>query len=170
MNYFVHESSYVDKGAIIGEGTKIWHFCHIMSKAKIGKHCNIGQNVFIGDNVVLGDNCKVQNNVSIYKGVIIGDDVFVGPSVVFTNIKAPRSFISRKNEYNKTVIKRGVTLGANSTIICGITLCEYSFIGAGSVVTKSVSPHTIVYGNPARIIGPVTRDANEIFNRLENKR
>jgi len=169
MNYFVHDSSYVDEGAVIGEGTKIWHFCHITSKAKIGKNCNIGQNVFIGDNVILGDNCKVQNNVSIYEGVIIEDGVFVGPSVVFTNIRAPRSFISRKNKYIKTVIKKGATLGANSTIICGITICEYSFVGAGSIVTKGVPPHTTVYGNPARIIGSVSRDANELLVNWENK-
>lgn len=150
MTYFVHNSSYVDEGAVIGEGTKIWHFSHIMSKAKIGKNCNIGQNVFIADNVILGDNCKVQNNVSIYEGVIIEDDVFIGPSVVFTNVKKPRSFISQKGKYIKTIIKRGVTLGANSTIICGITISQYAFIGAGSVVTKNVLANTIVYGNPAK--------------------
>ena len=157
MNYFIHSSSCVDEGAIIGEGTKIWHFSHIMSKAKIGKNCNIGQNVFIADNVILGDNCKVQNNVSIYEGVIIKDDVFIGPSVVFTNVKIPRSFISQKGNYIKTTIERGVTLGANSTIICGITIREYSFIGGGSVVTKNVPANTIVYGNPAKIIDHVTK-------------
>lgn len=151
MHYFVHSSSYVDEGAIIGEGTKIWHFSHVMSKAKIGKNCNIGQNVFIADNVILGDNCKVQNNVSIYEGVIIEDSVFVGPSVVFTNIKKPRSSISRKGNYTKTIIKRGATLGANSTIICGVTIGKHAFVGAGSVVTKDVLDDMLVVGNPARI-------------------
>jgi len=157
VNYFVHSSSYVDEGAVIGEGTKIWHFSHIMSKAKIGKNCNIGQNVFIADDVILGDNCKVQNNVSIYKGIIIEDSVFIGPSVVFTNVKKPRSFVSRKGKYVKTIIKKGATLGANSTIICGVTIGKYAFVGAGSVVTKDVPENTIVYGNPAKIIAPIPK-------------
>jgi len=149
---YIHESSYVDDGALIGEGTKIWHFSHIMSKAKIGKNCTIGQNVFIADNVILGNNCKVQNNVSIYEGLIIEDDVFIGPSVVFTNVKKPRSFISQKDKYIKTVIKKGATIGANSTIICGVTIYEYSFIGAGSVITKNVLANTMVFGNPAKVV------------------
>ena len=161
MNYYVHESSYVDEGATIGDDTKIWHFCHVMAKVKIGYKCNIGQNVFIADDVIVGNECKIQNNVSLYKGVIIEDDVFIGPSAVFTNIKNPRSFINRKNEYSQTVIKKGVTIGANATIVCGITIGEYSFIGAGTVVTKSVPPYSLVVGNPGRIIGEVSKDLHE---------
>ena len=157
----VHISSYVDLGAQVGEGTKIWHFCHVMGKAVIGENCNIGQNVFVANNVIIGNNCKIQNNVSLYEGLILEDDVFVGPSVVFTNIKNPRSFINRRNQYTITLIKKGVTIGANSTIICGVEIGEYSLIGAGSVVTKDVPPHTKVFGNPAIIVGPVSKDAEE---------
>ncbi len=161
MKYFVHESSWVDDGATIGDDTQIWHFCHIMPKAKIGKNCNLGQNIFIADDVTVGDDCKIQNNVSLYKGVIIKDGVFIGPSVVFTNIRNPRAFINRKNEYVTTVIERGVTIGANTTIICGVTIGEYSFIGAGSVVTKTIPPYSFVRGNAAKIIGSISKSLNE---------
>lgn len=149
-NYFVHQTSIVDEKAKIGKNTKIWHFCHISSKARIGKNCNIGQNVFIGEGVKIGNNVKIQNNVSVYSGVEIEDDVFVGPSVVFTNVIKPRSFINKKKLYLSTIVKKGATLGANSTIICGNSIGEYSFVGAGSVVTKNVPNNILVYGNPAR--------------------
>lgn len=150
MKYYVHESSYVDEGAIVGDGTNIWHFSHVMSGAVIGKNCNIGQNVFIADDVIIGDNCKIQNNVSVYKGVVIEDDVFVGPSVVFTNVKNPRAFINRKSEYVSTIIKKGSTLGANCTILCGVTIGEYSFVGAGSVVTRDTMSKAVYIGVPAK--------------------
>ncbi len=151
--YFVHESSVIDEGAIIGKGTKIWHFSHIMTGSKIGENCNIGQNVVVSPDVILGRNVKVQNNVSIYTGVICEDDVFLGPSMVFTNIINPRSSIVRKGEYIKTLVKKGATIGANATIICGISIGSYSFIGAGTVVTKDVQPHSLVIGNPGKHIG-----------------
>ena len=157
---FIHESSYVESKNI-GKGTNIWHFCHIMRDVMIGKNCNIGQNVFIGDGVTIGDNCKIQNNVSLYTGMQVGNNVFVGPSAVFTNIKNPRAEISRKGKYLKTIIEDGVTIGANATVVCGVTIGEYSFIGAGSVVTKDIPPYTIWYGNPAKFKGNVTKDLNE---------
>lgn len=147
--YFVHESSYVDEGAIIGEGTKVWHFSHVMSGAVIGKNCSIGQNVNIGGKAVLGDNVKVQNNVSIYDNVTLEDDTFCGPSMVFTNVFNPRSHVSRKDEYMDTLVRRGTTIGANATVICGNTIGRYAFIGAGSVVTKDVPDYALVFGNPA---------------------
>jgi len=154
QGYFVHESSYVDAGAIIGEGTKIWHFCHISEGARIGKNCTLGQNVFVGRNVTIGNNCKIQNNVSVYEGVVLEDDVFCGPSMVFTNVDTPRSAYPRGPEgYLKTLVKRGCTIGANATVVCGITLGEHSFVGAGAVVTRDVPPYALVYGNPARIRG-----------------
>ena len=152
---FIHESSYIDEGAIIGEKTKIWHFCHIMSGARIGSDCVIGQNVNIGSKAIIGNGVKIQNNVSVYDDVIIEDDVFCGPSCVFTNVINPRAFIDRKNEYKKTIIKKGASIGANATIICGVTIGEYAFIGAGSVVTHDVPPYTLAYGNPARGHGKV---------------
>lgn len=152
MDYFVHQSSYIDDKVEIGEGTKIWHFCHIMSNTRIGKNCNIGQNCVIGPNVIIGDNVKIQNNVSIYEGVIIDDDVFVGPSAVFTNVTNPRSFISRKHEFKITQLKKGCSIGANATIVCGNVIGEYSMVGAGSVVIHDVDPHSLVVGNPARHI------------------
>lgn len=163
MKYFYHESSYVES-IDIGEGTKIWHFCHIMPDVKIGNFCNIGQNVFIADGVIIGNGCKIQNNVSLYSGIIIEDNVFIGPSAVFTNIKNPRAEINRKNKYLNTYIKEGVTIGANATIICGVTLGEYCFIGAGSVITKDIPPYTIWYGNPAKLIGNVSRNLDEYEN------
>jgi len=154
----IHKSSFIDLGAQIGEGTNIWHFCHVMGKAIIGENCNIGQNVFIANNVIIGNNCKIQNNVSLYEGLTIEDDVFIGPSVVFTNIKNPRAFINRKGEYMKTHVRVGVTIGANATIVCGITIGEYALIGAGSVVTKDIPPYSLVVGNPGRVIGVVTKE------------
>lgn len=152
--YFVHESSYIDENVQIGEGTKIWHFCHIMSGARIGKNCTIGQNVFIGRDVVIGDGCKIQNNVSVYEGVTLEENVFCGPSMVFTNDPNPRAaFPKGRERFVKTLVKRGCSIGANATIVCGVTLGEYSFIGAGAVVTKDVPPYAIVYGVPAQIRG-----------------
>jgi UDP-2-acetamido-3-amino-2,3-dideoxy-glucuronate N-acetyltransferase len=151
--FFAHESSYVDDGCQIGEDTTIWHFCHVMKGARIGRRCNIGQNVVISPDVVIGDNVKVQNNVSIYTGVVLEDDVFCGPSMVFTNVINPRSHVSRKDEYRPTLVKRGATLGANSTIVCGHTVGRYAFVGAGAVVTKDVPDFALVVGNPGRIAG-----------------
>ena len=160
-NYFVHESSYVDEGAEIGEGTKVWHFTHIMSGAKVGKKCSIGQNVNIGGRAVIGNGVKIQNNVSLYDDVIIEDNVFCGPSCVFTNVINPRAFIERKHEYKQTLIKKGASIGANATIVCGVTVGEYALIGAGSVVTKDVPPYALVYGNPARVHGTVNEAAEK---------
>ena len=151
--YKKHESVYVDDGASVGAGTRIWHFSHIMSGARIGERCSIGQNVNIGGAAVLGNGVKVQNNVSIYDDVVIEDDVFCGPSMVFTNVTNPRAFIERKHEYKRTLVKKGASVGANATIVCGVTLGEYCFVGAGSVVTKDVPAYAMVYGNPARIHG-----------------
>ena len=148
-----HPSSFIDPGAIIGEGTRIWHFCHIMPDCTIGKNCSLGQNVVVMPGVILGDNVKVQNNVSLYTGVICEDDVFLGPSIVFTNVINPRSAIVRKHEYQKTLVRRGATIGANATIICGIEIGAYAFIGAGAVVTKDVPPYALVVGNPSRQTG-----------------
>ena len=156
-SFFVHESSYIDNNVLIGDNTKIWHFCHIMSGVVIGKNCVIGQNVFIAPNVIIGDNCKIQNNVSIYEGVILEDDVFCGPSMVFTNVINPRAFIERKNEFKKTVLKKGCSVGANATILCGTTIGSYSLIASGSVVTKDVTPFTIVKGNPANLYGVICK-------------
>jgi UDP-2-acetamido-3-amino-2,3-dideoxy-glucuronate N-acetyltransferase len=152
-SYFLHESSYVDMPCQIGKGTKIWHFSHIMKNSKIGRNCNIGQNVVISQGVILGDNVKIQNNVSVYSGVICEDDVFLGPSMVFTNVINPRSSINRKEEYLKTVVKRGASIGANATIICGKKIGKYAFVGAGAVVTKDVPDYALVVGNPAKNIG-----------------
>lgn len=155
--YFAHESSYVDEGCEIGEGTKIWHFSHIMKGCKIGRNCNIGQNVVVSPGVELGDGCKVQNNVSIFTGVICEDAVFLGPSCVFTNIVNPRAFIGRRSEYRRTVIKKGASIGANATIVCGHTIGRYAFVGAGSVVTKDMPDYALVYGCPAEVRGWVCR-------------
>lgn len=155
--YFLHESSYVDEGAEIDAGTKIWHFSHVMKDCKIGKNCNIGQNVFIGSGVKLGNNVKVQNNVSIYSGVICDDDVFLGPSMVFTNVFNPRAFIEKKDEFRVTLIKKGASIGANATVVCGNIIGSYALVGAGAVVTKNIPDYALVYGSPAKIKGWVCR-------------
>lgn len=160
--YFVHESSYVDDNTKIGKGTKIWHFSHVMSDSEIGEDCNIGQNVVISPGVSLGRNVKIQNNVSVYTGVICEDDVFLGPSCVFTNVINPRSFISRKDEYKTTRLKKGSSVGANATIVCGNTIGRYALIGAGSVVTKDIPDYALVVGNPARIIGYICECGNRL--------
>ncbi len=163
MGYFAHESSFIDQGCQIGEGTKIWHFSHIMSNAVLGENCNIGQNVVISPEVILGSNVKVQNNVSIYTGVTCEDDVFLGPSCVFTNVINPRSSVNRRGNYSKTTVKKGASIGANATIVCGNDIGEYAFIGAGTVVTKGVLPYSLVVGNPAKHIGWMS----EFGHRLE---
>ncbi len=152
-DYFAHETVVIDENCTIGKGTKIWHFSHIMSNSEIGENCNLGQNVVVSPEVKLGKNVKVQNNVSIYTGVICEDNVFLGPSMVFTNVINPRSAVVRKDQYRRTLVKEGASIGANATIICGITIGEYAFIGAGAVVHKSVSPYSLVVGNPARHVG-----------------
>jgi len=157
MNYFVHESSYVDDGVTIGEGTKIWHFCHVMPRTAIGKNCVFGQNVTAGPDVTIGDNCKVQNNVSLYKGVILEESIFCGPSMVFTNVMNPRAFIERKSEFKTTLVKKGATIGANATVVCGITIGEYALIGAGALVREDVKPYALMAGVPARRIGWVDK-------------
>lgn len=151
--YTVHPSAIVDDGAQIGEDTRIWHWVHICAQAKIGARCSFGQNVFVGNDVIIGDNVKVQNNVSIYDAVTLEDDVFCGPSMVFTNVNNPRSHVSRKNEYRRTVVKRGATIGANATVVCGHEIGEYAFIGAGAVVTRDVKPYALMVGTPAKRIG-----------------
>ncbi len=156
-DYFVHPSAYVDEGARIGADTRIWHFCHIMPQAHIGRRCILGQNVFVGSGVRIGNGVKIQNNVSVYEGVTLEDDVFVGPSAVFTNVMNPRSFIERKTAYRPTLVRRGATIGANATIVCGITIGEYAFVGAGSVVTRDIPAYALVYGAPARLRGWVSR-------------
>jgi UDP-2-acetamido-3-amino-2,3-dideoxy-glucuronate N-acetyltransferase len=156
-DYFVHESSYVDEPSTIGAGTKIWHFSHVMKGAVIGKDCNIGQNVVVLPGVRIGDNCKIQNNVSVYEGVVLEDHVFCGPSMVFTNVINPRSEIVRKHEYRQTLVKRGASIGANATVLCGHTIGEYAFIGAGAVVTKDVPDFALMVGNPARRSGWMCR-------------
>jgi UDP-2-acetamido-3-amino-2,3-dideoxy-glucuronate N-acetyltransferase len=162
-DFFAHETAVIDEGCSIGKGTKIWHFSHIMPNCVIGEACNIGQNVVISPQVVLGNNVKVQNNVSIYTGVVCEDDVFLGPSMVFTNVINPRSAVNRRDQYAKTVVRKGASIGANATIVCGNDIGEYAFIGAGAVVTKYVPPFALVVGNPAKQIGWVS----EMGHRLE---
>jgi UDP-2-acetamido-3-amino-2,3-dideoxy-glucuronate N-acetyltransferase len=157
-NVLIHPTAIVEAGAQVGAGTKIWHFAHLMPRCRIGAGCMLGQNVFIDNDVVIGDGVKVQNNVSVYSGVVLEDKVFVGPSVVFTNVINPRSFIERKHEFKKTVICTGASLGANATILCGVAVGQYAFVGAGSVITRSVPDFALVYGNPARQRGWVSRD------------
>ena len=151
-DFFVHESSYVDDGVEIGAGSQIWHFCHLMRGVRLGQKCKVGQNVVIGPNVEIGNNVKIQNNVSVYEGVVLEDDVFCGPSMVFTNVHTPRSGFprNRPEDFRKTVVKRGASIGANATIVCGNTIGEHALVGAGSVVTRNVKPHAVVYGSPAR--------------------
>jgi UDP-2-acetamido-3-amino-2,3-dideoxy-glucuronate N-acetyltransferase len=157
MSVFVHESSFLDEGAEIGKGTKVWHFSHILKGTKIGENCSFGQNCVVGPNVKIGNGVKVQNNISIYEGVEVEDDVFLGPSMVFTNVNNPRSFIVRKSEYRKTLIRKGASIGANATIVCGITIGEFAFIGAGAVVNKDVPAFALVVGVPARQSGWMSR-------------
>jgi UDP-2-acetamido-3-amino-2,3-dideoxy-glucuronate N-acetyltransferase len=152
-DFFAHETAVIDEGCKIGKGTKIWHFSHIMTGSEIGEQCNIGQNVVISPGVILGRNVKVQNNISVYTGVICHDDVFLGPSMVFTNVINPRSAVNRKDQYARTIVEKGVTIGANATIVCGVKLGRYSFIGAGAVVTRDVKPYALVVGNPAKQTG-----------------
>lgn len=161
-NYFAHETAVIDAGCTIGEGSKIWHFSHIMTGAVLGEKCNIGQNVVVSPDVVLGKNVKVQNNVSIYTGVTCEDDVFLGPSCVFTNVINPRSAVNRKNEYAKTIVRKGATIGANATIVCGHEIGAYAFIGAGAVVTKAVPAYALVVGNPSRQIGWMSEHGHKL--------
>jgi UDP-2-acetamido-3-amino-2,3-dideoxy-glucuronate N-acetyltransferase len=161
----IHHTAVIDIGAVIGDSTRIWHFCHVMPGAIIGNNCILGQNVFIDNNVVIGNGVKIQNNVSVYNGVIIEDDAFVGPSVVFTNITNPRAFIERKEEFKKTLVSKGATIGANATVLCGIEIGEYAMIGAGAVVTKNVEPYGVVMGNPARLMGRVDKLGNDKNDR-----
>lgn len=163
MNYYVHPTAVVDENCNIGENTKIWHFSHIMSGSVIGENCNLGQNVVVSPKVILGNNVRVQNNVSIYEGVICEDDVFLGPSMVFTNVINPRSAVSRKHEYKATVVKKGASIGANATIICGNEIGEYAFIGAGAVVTKSIPAYALVIGNPAKQTGWMSEYGQKLF-------
>ena len=165
-DYFVHESSYIDEPCQIGRGTKIWHFSHIMKNSTIGENCNIGQNVVVSPNVQLGNNVKIQNNVSVYTGVVCEDDVFLGPSMVFTNVINPRSGVIRKKEYMKTVVKKGASIGANATIVCGNNIGKYAFIGAGTVVTKEISDYALVVGNPSKQIGWISEFGHRLdFNK-----
>lgn len=163
MSYFAHETAVIDEGCVIGEGTKIWHFSHVMPNCTIGERCNIGQNVVVSPEVILGNNVKIQNNVSLYTGVECEDDVFLGPSMVFTNVTNPRSGVNRRDQYSKTVVKKGASIGANATIVCGHDIGQYAFIGAGAVVTKTVPAYALVVGNPARQIGWMS----EYGHRLE---
>lgn len=165
-SYYIHPSTYIDQPCTIGNGVHIWHFCHLMQDCQIGDGCNIGQNVVIGPGVRLGNGVKVQNNVTVYEGVTCEDDVFLGPSVVFTNVTNPRSAVSRKHEFKPTLIKRGASIGANATIVCGITIGEYAFVGAGSVVTKPVEAYALVVGNPARQTGWMSENGYKlVFNQ-----
>ena len=161
--YFSHESAIIDDGAKIGKGSKIWHFCHVMGKCKLGENCNLGQNVFVANDVVLGNNVKVQNNVSIYSGVICEDDVFLGPSMVFTNIKNPRSAVVRRGEYDRTLVKKGASIGANATVVCGNDIGRFAFVAAGAVITKEVPDYALMIGAPARQAGWMS----EYGHRLE---
>lgn len=162
-NYFAHSTAVIDEGALIGSGVNIWHFSHVMSGAKVGDNCNLGQNVYVASGVILGSNVKIQNNVSLYDGVSCEDDVFIGPSAVFTNVINPRSALSRKSEYRKTIVRRGASIGANATIICGYNIGEFAFVGAGAVVTKDVKPYALVVGNPAKQVGWVSEHGNKLL-------
>ena len=166
MNYTVHESAYIDDNVTIGESTQIWHFSHVLSHTVIGKNCSLGQNVMAGPHVTIGDNCKIQNNVSLYKGVTLEQGVFCGPSCVFTNVLTPRAEVERKDEFGKTLVKRGATIGANATIVCGNTLGEYCTVGAGAVVTRDVPAHALMVGVPARRMGWVSRSGDLLGDDL----
>ncbi len=171
---FIHKTAVVDEPCEIGRGTRIWHFCHLMSNCRLGEDCNLGQNVFVASGVSLGRNVKVQNNVSIYEGVEIEDDVFLGPSMVFTNVSTPRSHIDRKNEYGRTLVQRGATIGANATVVCGHSIGAYAFIGAGAVVTKDIQAHALMVGNPAKQVGWMCQCGERLdqyltCNRCSNK-
>lgn len=165
MPAMIHDSAYVDDGALIGEGSRVWHFSHVMSGASIGKNCVLGQNVMVGPDVTVGDNCKIQNNVSLYKGVKLEDGVFCGPSCVFTNVVNPRAFIEKKEEFRSTLVKRGASIGANATIICGVTIGRYALIGAGAVVTSDVPDYALMVGIPARQIGWVNKAGDTVPER-----
>lgn len=169
MNFYTHPTAVIDEGCLIGNGTRIWHFTHIMSGSRIGENCTIGQNVFIAAGVIIGNNVKLQNNVSMYTGVICEDDVFIGPSAVFTNVVNPRSMVSRKHRYQQTIIRKGATIGANATIICGNDIGEYAFIGAGAVVTRPVAPYALVAGNPGKQTGWVSEYGNKLVFDREGK-
>jgi UDP-2-acetamido-3-amino-2,3-dideoxy-glucuronate N-acetyltransferase len=165
IDYYVHPSSVVDEGALIGKNTKIWHFCHISPTARIGERCNIGQNVFIDNKVEIGDGVKIQNNVSVYNGVVVEDDVFLGPSMVFTNVINPRSFVERKAEFKPTRVCRGATIGANATVVCGVEIGNYALIGAGTVIIRDVPAYAVMVGNPARRVGWISRTGEKLeFN------
>ena len=164
-DYFVHESSYVDDGAQVGRGTKIWHFCHVMTGARVGERCVLGQNVFVGARAIVGDRCRIQNNVSVYDGVVLEDDVFVGPSAVFTNVRNPRASVDRRAAIQATPVGKGATIGANATIVCGARIGEYAFVAAGAVVTRDVAPHAVVAGVPARRTGWICRCGQRIGRR-----
>jgi len=166
VDYFLHDSSIVSENSKVGKGTKIWHFCHVFGKSTIGDNCVLGQNVMVGPDVTIGSNSKIQNNVSLYKGITIENDVFCGPSCVFTNVKTPRSFIDRSDEFLKTIIREGSSIGANATIICGVEIGRYSMIAAGSVVTKNVSAHSLVLGSPAKHIGWVSKAGERLGDDL----
>lgn len=167
-NYFAHSTAVIDDNCIIGEGTKIWHFSHVMSGCNIGEQCNIGQNVVISPQVILGRNVKIQNNVSVYTGVVCEDDVFLGPSMVFTNVINPRSHVNRKSEYAQTLVRKGASIGANATVVCGNEIGEYALIGAGAVITKPVKPFALVVGNPARQIGWVSKNGHRLHFNDQN--
>jgi len=165
-DYFVHETAVVDDDADIGEGSRIWHFCHVLSGSRLGPNCVVGQNVMIGPRVSIGKGCKIQNNVSLYEAVTLEDEVFCGPSAVFTNVLTPRAFVERKSEFERTLVRRGATIGANATIVCGVTIGQYAMVGAGAVVTKDIPNHALVIGNPARQAGWVSRTGERLDDDL----
>ena len=169
MNYFQHSSAIVDEGAQVGEGSRVWHFVHVCAEAKIGKGVSLGQNVFVGNKVIIGDNCKIQNNVSVYDNVYLEDEVFCGPSMVFTNVYNPRSGVERKDEYRNTLVKKGATLGANCTIVCGVTIGEFAFIGAGAVINKDVPAYALVVGVPGRQIGWMSEFGEQLGLPIEGE-